>query len=137
RADRGTRGGGARLDGEDEVRRRRRGDVERGRGRAGQAPIGGRQSVAGARLVDGEVREGGDATDGRHGGGAAERPAAGVGADRHGHVRRVGGHHVAEGVLHRHLHRRVDRRTRDGRTRLDGEHEVVGRRRGDVERGGG
>src|SRR5207244_11013695 len=69
RRDGGARRGVARLDAEDQLRRGTDRDVERGaRGRR-HAGGGGGERVPRPYLVDAEVREGRDATYGRHAGG--------------------------------------------------------------------
>jgi len=68
---------------------------------------------------------------------AAQRAAAWIRADRHGHVRVVERNQVAELIKHLHAHRRTDEYTGHGIARLYAEPQVVGRGRGNAERGRG
>src|SRR5205085_300704 len=116
---------------------RDRGDVEGVGGGAGEAAVGGRQLVAAAALVDGQVAEAGDAAaDGRRRA-PPERGAGRVGAERHRDGGGVGGDEVAEPVEHLDGHRRRDALARGGVRRLLAERQVVrgGGRHG--ERAGG
>src|SRR5207244_3160016 len=88
--------------GRDDIERAARGAREAGRGRG--------QRVAGACLVDAQVREGGDAIDGRDRRGSREGPTRGVGPDRQRDAGGGGRHRVALGILDRYLHGGRDRR---------------------------
>src|SRR5204863_3994942 len=79
-------------------------------------------------LVDAEIRERRDTTHGRHDGGAGERAAPRVRADRHRHVAPEPRRHVALRVERRHLDRRRDRGARDGTVRLHAEHQLRDRK---------
>src|SRR5205823_3688009 len=88
-------------------------------------------------LVDREGAERRDATRCGDGGGAAERPAARVGADRQGDVARVGRDEVRKDVFDPYRDGGTDRHTGDGVGRLLEEREVIGRCGRDVERARG
>src|SRR5262249_186987 len=77
-------------------------------------------------LVEGEGAEGGHAGDRRHRQRAAQRAAAGVGPEGHGHAGGVRGHQVVEGVEHLHGHRRAERSPRRGVRRLLAEGQAAG-----------
>ena len=104
------------------------GVMSKGTNGAGQTGVGRGDGVAGAGLVDRQVAEGGDAVDGRYRGRAAERAAAGIGADRDGDGGVVAGHDVAEAVQHAD-DGGADGTAGDGRGRLHVEGERLGRRR--------
>src|SRR6185436_7068430 len=133
RGDGRARGRVARLDGEGQLRRRTRGEVEPRAGVTAEARGGGGQRVSGPDLVDGEVGERGHAAARRPGERAGEGSAAGVAPQRHGDAGGGAGQ-VAEGVLDAHLHRRRDGGGRGGARRLHREGQLRGRGGADGER---
>src|SRR6266540_1413398 len=134
RRDRGADDRGARLDRERQSRRSARRDVERAARRCGDAAGGGGQRVAGSRLGDTQVGEGGDAVHRTLAGGPNEGAAGRSGADGERNDRRGAGDGVAELILHRNLDRRSDGPAGPRGGRLHGEREPRGETRGDDER---
>src|SRR3989442_10980099 len=86
----------------------------------GPPPRARRERVTGPHAVDAERREGRHAVHGRHGSGARQGSARGIGADRHAHVPREPDGHVPTTVLVRDRHGGQDHRPSPAVTRLHG-----------------
>src|SRR5205823_3007706 len=133
-SDRRARHDVRRLQGEDELVRRGRADVECRTGRRAQSGGRRRERVARPGLVEAQVPERRHARQRRHGLGPGERPASGVGAQRDGDAAREACDRVPLSVLRGHLDGRRDRRAGRRTRGLDAEDELRGRAGGDVER---
>src|SRR5437879_11915332 len=99
-------------------------DAERGARRLRHSGGGGGERVPRPYLVDAEVREGRDATYGRHAGGAREGAATRVRPDRHRHVAPEPSRYVALRVERGYLDRRRDRGARGGVARPHAAHRL-------------
>src|SRR5207247_3385379 len=131
RRERGAGGDRRGLDGELELRRGPGRDVERRAGRRREPSPGraGGQGVARARLVEAEIVEDGDAIYGSHRRRAAERAAAWIAGECHGHVPDEARHLVPVGILGLYLHRLAELVARHDVPGLRNE-DQLGRRRG-------